>query len=530
MTHIQKNNLIFYLKPFLWSFGISVTVYSFMLFQFWWGNHDWEHIKESMNLLSGLYEIRFSQHLPTVLFLDGHILPIIVISLSLALIILQAILMAKYLRIPENFKSYMIFILFIALNPYLFIFFYYVYIALPLSFWGTCVVALLYITEKSENKKYWLLGVIGFFLALGSYPPNMALAFTLFMAKRCLNYVNRQENLKEIIKKGMMFLSQIASAYIGFSLVRKYLIQADLVNTGMYNLAIRSPQEIANHLPTDILESVTQFFHPYTFLDTTYCILLAIIFITAISIAYCKASNKWIYVALILILCVVSRYAFILSARSDMATVRMEYWGRFGLYAFALSILLRQSKQWIKNLILLWTITTLSLFIKTDFEIQKVQYLGFTAGRKHQSRIQESILSHPAFELKPKYISYTFGAIPFRERYYQDFYHTPEMISYAIYHIFGIVSNLFWEERITPTAIEVGIEGRNLWHIGINEDKWKDKAYWTDNPENMKNIRFWLYNEAKYNSVYVDDKYIIMVLDLQSFYKNRELLTLKLDK
>jgi hypothetical protein len=104
------------------------------------------------------------------------------------------------------------------------------------------------------------------------------------------------------------------------------------------------------------------------------------------------------------------------------------------------------------------------------------------------------------------------------------------MISYAIYHIFGIVSNLFWEERITPTAIEVGIEGRNLWHIGINEDKWKDKAYWTDNPENMKNIRFWLYNEAKYNSVYVDDKYIIMVLDLQSFYKNRELLTLKLDK
>lgn len=183
MTYIQKNNLIFYLKPFLWSFGISVIVYSFMLFQFWWGNHDWEHIKESMNLLSGLYEIRFSQHLPTVLFLDGHILPIIVISLSLALIILQAILMAKYLRIPENFKSYMIFILFIVLNPYLFIFFYYVYIILPLSFWGTCVVALLYTTEKSENKKYWLLGGIGFFLALGSYPPNMALAFTLFMAK-----------------------------------------------------------------------------------------------------------------------------------------------------------------------------------------------------------------------------------------------------------------------------------------------------------------------------------------------------------
>ena len=285
----------------------------------------------------------------------------------------------------------------------------------------------------------------------------------------------------------------------------------------MYNLAMLSPQEIVHHLPTEMLQSVTQFFHPYTFLDTTYCVLLAVIFIAAIGITYHRAPNKWIYSALVLILCVVSRYAFILSARPDMAIVRLEYWGRLGLYVFALSILLNQTKQWIKNIVLLWGILTIGLFIKTDFEIEKVQYLGFNAGRKHQSRIQENILIHPAFKNETKYISYTFGAIPFRKRYYQDIYNTPEMTGYAIYHIFGIISNLFWEEKINPTAIEVGIERQNIWRIGLaHTDKWFDKEYWQNNPTNMKNIRFWLYHDAKYNSVYVDDKYIIMVLDLPS--------------
>lgn len=531
MTRLQKNNLIFYLKPFLWSFGTSAVVYSFMLFQFWWGNHDWEHIKEGMNFSSGLYEIRFSQHLPTVVLLDGHILPIIVMLISFALMTIQAALMAKYLDIPQNFKSYMIFILFMVLNPYLFVFYYYVYIALPLSFWGMCVVALLYITEKSENKKYWFWGVTGYFLILGSYPPNMALAFTLFMAKRCINYVHRQENIRKIIKKGLIFLSQLLIAYLGFSVVRKCLISTDLVNTGMYNLAINTPQEIAHQLPKELFQSISQLFHPYTFLDAAYCILLAFIFMVALIITYKKAQNKLIYIILVLGLCVATRYAFILSARPDMAIVRLEYWGRLGLYAFALSILLRQNKQWMKNLVLLWAIIILSLFIKTDFEIQKVQYLGFAAGKKHQSRIQENILIHPAFELKPKYISYTFGAIPFREKYYQDFYHTPEMTSYAIYHIFGIISNLFWEEVVNPTIIEVGIEGQNIWRIGAKQtNKWYDREYWLNNPKNMKNIRFWLYHDAKYNSVYVDDKYIIMVLDLPKFYKNREILASRLDQ
>ena len=165
----------------------------------------------------------------------------------------------------------------------------------------------------------------------------------------------------------MIFLSQIAFAYAGFSLIRKYLTQSDLVNTGMYNLAMLSPQEIVHHLPTEMLQSVTQFFYPYTFLDTTYCVLMAVIFIAAIGITYHRAPNKWIYSALVLILCVVSRYAFILSARPDMAIVRLEYWGRLGLYVFALSILLNQTKQWIKNIVLLWGILTIGLFIKTDF-------------------------------------------------------------------------------------------------------------------------------------------------------------------
>lgn len=59
--------------------------------------------------------------------------------------------------------------------------------------------------------------------------------------------------------------------------------------------------------------------------------------------------------------------------------------------------------------------------------------------------------------------------------------------------------------------------------------KWDDTDYWKNNPENMQNIRFWLYAQAKLNDVYIDDKYIIPVLDLEEFYKHRELVLKRLD-
>ena len=522
-----------FLKTFAIGWGLCFVCWSFMVFQLWWGNHDWGYLKTGVFFNLGFIEARYTQHLPTVLLLDGHVLPLLIMMLSFMFISAQAVLMAKYLEIPQNFKSYIIFILSIVINPYLFISFYYVHYILPLFFWGVCIVALLYITEKSEDKKYWLGGIVGYFLILGSYPPNMALALTLFMAKRCISYVNKQEDIKSIVKKGLIFLSQLLLAYLGFSLVQKYLIYANLVNAEMYNLTIRKPQEIAYQLPKEILRSISQNFHLYTFLDIPYCTLLFATFLAAIIITYRQAQNKPIYIILVLGLCVASRYAFILSSYADIAAVRLEYWGRLGLYLFALSILLNQTKQWIKNIVLIWALIMLSLFIKTDFEIQKVQYLGFTAGRKYQQRLVENLIAQDKFRQEKKYISLTFGNPSFRERYINDKYKTPEMVSDSFVFSFDVINFLFWEEKKSPISIGAGIwnGGKSILKVNRGDDeKWQDTKYWKNNPQNMQNLREWLYKEAKWNSFYIDDKYIIAILDVKNMLKYRNIVLNQLDK
>ena len=100
---------------------------------------------------------------------------------------------------------------------------------------------------------------------------------------------------------------------------------------------------------------------------------------------------------------------------------------------------------------------------------------------------------------------------------------------------FDVANFLFWEKAKSPIIIGAGISGNSIHRVDRDgKEKWRDKQYWSDNPENMEKIRYWLYTEAEpypsYKSVYVDDKYLILVLDKLVFYKYRELVATSLDK
>ena len=99
---------------------------------------------------------------------------------------------------------------------------------------------------------------------------------------------------------------------------------------------------------------------------------------------------------------------------------------------------------------------------------------------------------------------------------------------------FDVVNFLFWEEEKSPVIIGAGISGPGILRVDRDAgEKWKNASYWLNNPSNMENIKFWLYTKAKpypsYDSVYVDDKYLLLVLDRLTFDKNKELVARKLD-
>ena len=100
-----KNKYKEYARMLLISMGLMSVVYFYMFCNFWWGNHDWGYLKDGASIESGLFEARYSQHLFTLLFLDGHILPIITYLLGFLCISVQAILIGKYFEVPEKNRT-----------------------------------------------------------------------------------------------------------------------------------------------------------------------------------------------------------------------------------------------------------------------------------------------------------------------------------------------------------------------------------------------------------------------------------------
>ena len=105
------------------------------------------------------------------------------------------------------------------------------------------------------------------------------------------------------------------------------------------------------------------------------------------------------------------------------------------------------------------------------------------------------------------------------------------MVEYP--HLFyeDLINNLFLAENMHPVVIGAEIKDKFIIrHPRGKKLKVITFDFWRNNPENMENVRFWLYNKAKGNSVYVDDKYIILVLDKKEFYQKRELVARALDE
>ena len=522
-----------YIKSILISLGLLSIVYFYMLCNFWWGNHDWGYLKSGASIQSGLFEARYSQHLFTILFLDGHILPIFAFLSGFICIAIKSILIGKYFELPS--KYWTIIALFIGINPHIYALFYYVYLFFPFMVWSLFGVGLLFLFEGKI--KWWklCLAILGFVLVFGSYPPNLAFIFVLFIGKRILFYVEGKEKFKDVFVRMIVFLVQILIAGFVYKILYNYLLGANLINTDMYNIKTNSLVDIIINLPVEFLSSITQLFYGFSFMGLNYIIPLSLIVFLGVMSVLLNAKNKYITILGLIVLFLASRFAFIVSSHSEFAIFRLMYWGRLGIYVFCLVVLFKEKKKWLKNALFVLLGFFFFKFSITNFEIQKNQNLGFVAGRLYQKRLLDTIISSKNYNEKDEYISLNFGQPNFREKFYSDKYNTGEMLGLNLVFEFDVANFLFWEETKSPIIIGAGISGNSILRVDRDgKEKWWDRQYWSDNPENMEKIRYWLYTEAEpypsYKSVYVDDKYLILVLDKLVFYKYRELVATSLDK
>ena len=522
-----------YIKTILVSVGLLSVVYFYMFCNFWWGNHDWGYLKSGASVESGLFEARYSQHLFTLLFLDGHILPILTFLCGFVCISIQAILIGKYFNLSS--KSYVCIALFIGVNPHIYALFYYVYLFFPFVVWSLVGCLLLFLTEGCYRVWKYLVAVCGYVLLLGSYPPNLALIFVLFAGKRVLLYAEGKENLKNVFVRMVFWAGQVIVSVVIYKIIYNCLLDRQLINTDMYNIKTKSIMEILSCLPLELWNSVSQLFYGFSFMGGWYFLPLFVLAVVAFWVLMQKDKNKFVMFLGFVFVLLMSRFSFIVSSHSEYAIFRLMYWGRLGVYLFCLAVLFNEHKKLVKNILFIILVVFFVKNVTANYEIQKVQNFGFVVGRSYQKKLIDTIALNPKFDKNAEYISFSFGQPNFREKFYSDKYKTGELIGLKLVFEFDMVNFLFWEEVKSPVIIGAGISGNLILRVDRGgKEKWASGDYWQNNPQNMEKIRYWLYVNAKPypsdDAVYVDDKYLILVLDPHVFYKRRELVARSLDK
>ena len=524
MTVGTQNNKKFYLKAFLISFVIISIVYSFMIFQFWWSNHDWIFLKNGINLKDGFFESRYSHHLPTVLFFEGQILPPTIFIVVFALLSLLSLQIANYLQIPKKIPYYILFILLLSVCPHTPILFYYMHYALPLIFWGCFGTLLLFLSQNPHKLWKFILGSSGFFLLLGSYPPILTLPCTLFIGQRIQKYISGRETPKENIKETLFYISQLFFAGILYKLMISYLTGLGAVNTLMYNTSLKSIKDIFLSLFSEPLTYFTRINEQYQTLSISYILLLYIPLFTAIVITIKHAQNKiWVFL-LIYALIAASRLPFVLSDNAHLASFRITWWGQTALITFGLSVIFKTKKTWLKNIIFMVSALLLFIFIRTDFSLQKTQYLTFRSERLFQKRVAERLFSLPDFDINQKYATLNLGYPDFSHHFCIPDCHgfDNELLSHTVLPAdFGPA--IFWDEIKNPVTHRYGYWSQTLWTVYGNR---KLPTTFSYTPEDIAKLRHWMYFTAqKYphkGAIYLNSHLIVFNFDNIFFNKNKE--------
>ena len=525
MKAVRKISNSFFIESVLTGWGLCCLVYAFMFCSFFWGNHDWEYLQHGAELNSGFFEVRYSQHILSVLFFNGQFLPVMTVLCALLGLTAFAVFSGAYLYVPFNKAAYLGLILFIGLNPHIFVLFYYQHILLSFIYWPLICLAVMYWFEQKQIIWRFLVLVMALVGGFGSYPPFFTVIFCVFITRQLISYVENKKTLKEIIYLCLYFGLALIFALGIQKVIHLWLIRVGYVSPDMYNLQTRGLADIIKILPFELWMSVKQLFLQHAFMGNGYILTTVLMVFSAVLLILLKAKNKWMCGLFILACFLASRFTFIVASQTSGALFRIEYWGRLGLYIFALSILLKQDKRIIKNFVYLVLVCCLSVFAKADLEVQKVQALAFNAEAKYQQRIFERIVQHENFDIKKSYISFVFGLPNLRRHFYKDENETPnEILDYGMIFGFDFVNKLFESEGKSPIAVGMEIWEKRFFRAVRNN--LPGDLYNSSDGIYIEPISYWLYNDARpypnINAIYMDDRYIILVPDAKTFYQKRE--------
>lgn len=396
---------------FLWVFCALNMAFAFYQATFFIGNHDWDWVKGTTQVLSletGLFEGRYAKFILNVFLFGGQVLPLLNTQIAFALLAWGCVLLVEYWRIKQPITRVMVAML-PALSPFILGWLYF-----PINILGNfaavpLVVGGLILAEKASIIHKSAAGVC-FLLALGVYPSTMEMMIVCWSFRWLLN---PPETWRKSLPSAMViFLSLVM-----FKLLLLILTKLGVIYSGHYNLQTAGLTALFTRLPEMALLAVKQLwvtlpFFPIIFKVSGLLLLVGALFCTIRSLS---SVGLWLIAVFATVLS-----AFLTAVPTEVAYMpRVNFYGVNFLYAGAATVLLSSHLCKIRNLGLILSLFYLLISVNQNCEAQKVWQLGKQAEENLVARISTRILEK---ENNIPLTAVIAGELPLRPKYYAEKY------------------------------------------------------------------------------------------------------------
>ena len=461
------------------TFIILNLIFAFYHFTFFWGNHDWDWVKGTTQVLSlntGMFEGRYAKFILNVTLFGGQILPILNNIIAFGLLSFGAAVLTSYWQI-KSFTARFITALVIITAPYVLGWLYF-----PINILGnfSAVALVAYGLVLSEINKWYhkTLSVICFLLALGIYPSVAEMMIVCMMVRHIIAPVKKKTEI-------LQHLYPLLTALICFKVLLMILGKLDIVYSEHYNMQTPVLAELIKSIPQTIALIFSQLLTTLPFLDTGYKILSLLLLILAVTVTY----KKWLWWGIAIGATVLSTFLTTVPNETAYAP-RINFYGLNFLIAGSLAVLLGQ-KQNRRNIGIVLGILLLWNGIKADFEAVKVWRMGQVTEIALVERISTAIEEKSPDQRLVPVIA---GELPLRPRYYNTPYQksTPYILngSLLVRHIPSGMFNFYAPTPLFHNYSQIADLSSELHHfLRVAHRPWPAKE-----------------------SLFVDDKYAVILL------------------
>lgn len=428
-------------------FAALNVVFAFYQFSFFWGNHDWDWVKGTTQVLSlntGLFEGRYAKFILNVFLYGGQVLPVINTITAFALLSAGVVLLVRYWQISPKTDSIIVALL-PAVTPFILGWLYF-----PINILGNfaavtlVALGLLLAEHRGIWKKFAAIGC--FVVALGVYPSVIEMMLVCF----CFRYILQPfKPMRTMMKE----IGVLLGAVILFKTVLYILTVKGIIYAGHYNMQTASISELLYRIPQTALLVFNQTWETLPFFPAQLKICGIILIFLSLSAVI---KHKLKLLLWMIALASTGLSAFITANPQDVAYMpRINFYGLNFFYAGAAAVALQQKKLW-RNMAYLVSLLLIYISMQQDIYAQKIWNIGKTAEEQLVKRTTSRILERTTtFPLVPVVA----GEISLRPRYYAGIYHraSPYILnnSFLIRHIPSGMYNFYAPQTLFYTQAQI---------------------------------------------------------------------------